>query len=70
MLGVVARGQPCLIVDEFNVEPTKILCLSKGSTAGFWVGLEAAWERWVLLLVNAPAGSTGVIAEISCLAFL
>ena len=28
-LGVVARGQPCLIVGDFNVEPTKIPCESK-----------------------------------------
>ena len=40
-LGVVARGQPCLIV--FNVEPTKMPCLAKGISAGLWVDLEAAW---------------------------
>ena len=42
-LGVVARGQPCLIVGDFNGEPTKILCLSEGISAGLWVDLEAAW---------------------------
>ena len=26
---VVARGQPCLLVGDFNVEPTKIPCLAK-----------------------------------------
>ena len=26
-LGVVARGQPCLMVGDFNVEPTMIPCL-------------------------------------------
>ena len=29
-LGVVARGQPCTLVGDFNVEPTKIPC-SAGS---------------------------------------
>ena len=40
--GAVARGQPCLIVDDFNVEPTKIPCLLNGTTAGLWVDLEVA----------------------------
>ena len=42
-LGVVALDQPCLIVGDFNVEPTKIPCLSKGIFAGLWVDLESAW---------------------------
>ena len=42
-LAVVARGQPCLIVGDFNVEPTKIPCLAKGISAGLWVDLEASW---------------------------
>ena len=42
-LSVVARGQPCLLVGDFNVEPTKIPCLAKGILAGLWVDLEAAW---------------------------
>ena len=29
-LCIVARGQPCLLVGDFNVEPTKIPCLAKG----------------------------------------
>ena len=33
-LRVVAMDQPCLIVGDFNVEPTKIPCLSKGIFAG------------------------------------
>ena len=32
--GVVAREQPCLVVGDFNVEPTKIPCLAKGISAG------------------------------------
>ena len=42
-LSVVARGQPCLLVGDFNVEPTKIPCLAKLILAGLWVDLEEAW---------------------------
>ena len=42
-LAVVAGGQPCLIVGDFNVEPTKIPFLAKGISAGLWVDLEASW---------------------------
>ena len=40
---MVARGQPCMIVGDFNVEPTKIPCLAKGISAGLWVDLEESW---------------------------
>ena len=33
-LSVVARSQPCLLVGDFNVEPTTIPCLAKGISAG------------------------------------
>ena len=33
-LSVVSRGQPCLLVGDFNVEPTKIYCLARGISAG------------------------------------
>ena len=39
-LSVVTRGQPCMLVGDFNVEPTKIPCLAKGISAGLWVDLE------------------------------
>ena len=39
----MAREQPCLLVGDFNVEPTKIPCLAKGIMAGLWVDLEASW---------------------------
>ena len=42
-LSVVAHGQPCLLVGDFNVEPTKIPCLAKGISAGLWVDVEASW---------------------------
>ena len=42
-LRVVALDQPCLVVGDFNVEPTKIPCLSKGISAGLWVDLESSW---------------------------
>ena len=42
-LGVAARCQPCMLVGDFNVEPTKIPCLAKGISAGLWVDLEVSW---------------------------
>ena len=42
-LSEVARGQPCLLVGDFNVEPTKIPCLAKRISAGLWVDFEEAW---------------------------
>ena len=42
-LHAVALGQPCLLAGDFNVEPTKIPCLSKGISAGLWVDLESSW---------------------------
>ena len=42
-LSVVARGQPCMLVGDLNVEPTKIPCLAKGISAGLWVDLEGSW---------------------------
>ena len=42
-LSVVARGQPCMLVGDFNVEPTKIPCLAYGISAGLWVDLEVSW---------------------------
>ena len=42
-LYVAALGQPCLLVGDFNVEPTKIPCLAKGISAGLWVDFGAAW---------------------------
>ena len=39
----VARGQPCMLVGDFNVEPTKIPCLAKEISAGLWVDFEASW---------------------------
>ena len=42
-LSVVARAQPCMLVGDFNVEPTKIPCLAKGISAGLWVDFEEAW---------------------------
>ena len=43
-MAVVARGSPCLLAGDFNEEPTKIPCLSKGFSAGLWVDLDAAWS--------------------------
>ena len=40
---MVSRGQPCVLVGDFNVEPAKIPCLAKGISAGLWVDFEEAW---------------------------
>ena len=71
-LGVVAQEQPCLIVGAFNVEPTKIPCLARGTSAGLWVDLEAAWPcasgRLPVLPVNTPGvllGGPGVTSWLS-----
>ena len=64
-LSVVARVSiPCMLVGDFNVEPTKIPCLAKGISAGLWVDLEGCWalatgrqpsstcmREWVLVVV-------------------
>ena len=42
-LAVVAWCSPCLLVGDFNVEPTKIPCLAKGISAGLWVDFGEAW---------------------------
>ena len=42
-LRAVALGQPCLLVGDFNVEPTKIPCLAKGISAGLWVDFGEVW---------------------------
>ena len=42
-LSVMARRQLCMLVGDFNVEPTKIPCLAKGISAGLWVDLEVSW---------------------------
>ena len=42
-LSVVAREQPSMLAGNFNVEPTKILRLARGISAGLWVDFEEAW---------------------------
>ena len=44
-LAVVARGQPCVLAGDFNVEPRKIPCLLKGVMEGRWFDLQDAWAR-------------------------
>ena len=53
---VVAREQLCLLVGDFNVEPTKIPCLAKEISAGLWVDLE---EAWALATGRQPASAWG-----------
>ena len=42
-LSVVAWREPCLLVGDFNVEPTKIPWPARGILAGLWVDFEEAW---------------------------
>ena len=44
-LHVVACGQPCLLVGDFNVEPTKIPCLARGISAGLNVEIPSQQAR-------------------------
>ena len=61
-LSVVARGQPCLLVGDFNVEPTKIPCLAKGISAGLWVDFEEAWALAAgLRPASPPVSGPGVL---------
>ena len=62
-LSVVAWEQPCLLVGDFNVEPTKSPLPGKRISAGLWVDLEEAWAL-AAGLQPAPAckrdwGATG-----------
>ena len=56
-LAVVARGQPCLVVGDFNVEPSKIPSLPKVCLLGSGLILSIAglspWEGSLRLLVSA-----------------
>ena len=58
-LRVVAMDQPCLIVGDFNVEPTKIPCLSKGFLLGsglIWSLLGLSLLVCLLLLLVSVLG--------------
>ena len=73
-LHVVASGQPCLLVGDFNVEATKIPCLAKGISAGLWVDFGEAWLLLLvynlLLLVSVAGQQLVVIVGILFLAVL
>ena len=63
-LRVVALDQPCLIVGDFNVEPAKIPCLSKGISAGLWVDLESAWLSLLVCFLLPLVSVLGVMWEV------
>ena len=53
-----------MLVGDFNVEPTKIPCLAKGISAGFWVDFGEAWAfaaflAACFLLVSVTWGAVG-----------
>ena len=54
-LAVVARGQPCVLAGDLNIEPTKIPCLLKGIMDGLWFDLQDAW-----------ASASGVEPGVTC----
>ena len=56
-LGVVARGQPCMLVGYFNVEPTQIPCLAKGIRLGSGLTwkLPGLWRENLSLLLFVSA---------------
>ena len=61
-LRVVTMDQPCLIVGDFNVEPTKIPCLSKGISAGLWVDLESSWVNVLGAILVVIVGISWLVA--------
>ena len=69
-LSVVARGQPCLLVGDFKVEPTKIPCLAQGISAGLWVDLEEAWALAAGLRPAATCKRTWSAASGQCRDFM
>ena len=44
-LAAVSRGQPCPIVGDLNIEPTRIPCLLKGISAGSCFDLQEVWAH-------------------------
>ena len=58
-LGVVAREQPCLLVGDFNGEPTKIPCLAKGIMAGLWLIWRHLGHLLLVKFLGLPAGKIG-----------
>ena len=59
-LHAVASGQPCLLVGDFNVEPTKIPCLANGISSGPWVDFEKAWAVAAGLQPAPPVSVVGL----------
>ena len=64
-LGVVARGQPCMLVGDFNVEPTKNPLLGKRDF-GLGSGLISRFlGRWPLVgSLHPPASGIGVLVVV------
>ena len=51
----LSAGASLVFAGDFNVEPTKILCLLTGISAGLWIGLQSSW-----------AGAAGVDPDVAC----
>ena len=66
-LEVVAKDQPCVIVGDFNVEPTKIPCLAKGISVGLWVDMEEAWAFAAGLHRRSSGGISWLVVRLRLL---
>ena len=62
-LVLFARGQPCLLVGDFNVEPTKIPCLVKGISSVRGIGVLLVVIAGISFMVGCPLA---VAAVLSC----
>ena len=60
-LAVVTGGQPCLIVGDFNVEPTKIPCLAKGSRLGSGLIWKLLGLLHLAVFLLSPANAHGTL---------
>ena len=59
-LCVVGRGQPCMLVGDFNVEPPKSLAWQKGFRLGSGLILRKLGP-WLLCNVSLLASGTGIL---------
>ena len=63
-LYVAALGQPCLLVGDFNVEPTKIPCLEKGFRLGSGLTLVRLGLLHLVCSLLLPVSVVGLRLEV------
>ena len=59
--GVVARGQPCLDVGDFNVEQPRSLSLQKGSRLGSGLIWKLPGQLQLVVLLQSPVSAHGTL---------